>query len=94
MAVAAVSRRIDTVEEIHAPVHRLQDIGRCSDAHQIGRLILRKIRHRLIQNPVHLLVALAHGQASQRISVEIHGGDGLRMSDTDIFIRTALVDSE
>ena len=94
MAVTAVSGRIHAVKEVHASVHRLQNIGRRSHAHQVRRLVFRQIRHRLIQNPVHLLVALANRQTAKGIPVQIHGRDGLRVGNPDILERTALVDAK
>ena len=71
MPVTAVSARIDAVEEIHAAVHRLQDIRRRADSHQIDWPVLRKLRHHMIQNIIHLLMCFTDRQSTDRVAVKI-----------------------
>ena len=94
MTMTSVSAWIYTVEEINSPVYRFQYICRRSDSHKIGRLILRKMRHHCIQNTIHFLMGFSHCQSSYRITVQIKLADFLRVSDTDILIDTALINSE
>ena len=44
MTVACVPGRHDTVEEVDAARNTLDDVARCADAHQITRLVLRRVR--------------------------------------------------
>lgn len=74
--------------------HSLQNIGRRSDSHEIGRLVHRKIRHGLIQHMVHLLVCLADRKSADRIAVQIQLGNPLCMVDPDVRVDGSLVDAE
>ena len=56
MPMPSVAAWIYTVEEIHSPLHSLQDIGGSSHPHQIDRLIHREMRHHRVQDPVHILM--------------------------------------
>ena len=94
MTVAAVAGRINTVKEVNAALHSLQNIGRRSDSHEIGRLVHRKIRHGLIQHMVHLLMCLADRKSADRIAVQIHLGNPLCMVDPDVRVDGSLVDAE
>ena len=94
VAVTSVPARVYAVEEVHAPVHGLQNIGRCADTHQVNRFLQRKIGHNLVQNPVHFLVRLSHSQTAYSVAVQIKLRDLLSILDTDILINTALVDAE
>ena len=94
MAVAAVSGRIHTVKEVHTALHRLQNVLRRPDAHQVSRLFARQLRHHGVQNAVHLLGALADRQAADRIAVEIQFAYLSRVTYAHILENTALVDAE
>ena len=71
MSVPSVPARIYAVEEVHAPFNTFKDICRGTYAHQVYRLILRKMRHCLVKDPVHLLVGFSNRKASDSISVEV-----------------------
>ena len=94
MAMSAVSGGIHAVKEIHAPLHALQNIGRSPDSHQICGLILGKVRHRLLQDVVHLLVGLPHGKSSDGIAIQGKLCNPLRMLSADIVKNRSLIDSE
>ena len=94
MSVTAVSGRINAVKEIHATVDGLQNIQRCADAHQIDRLLLRKIRNDLIQNMIHLLMCLTDCKSADCVAIQIHLPDLLCVLNTDIRINRTLIDSE
>ena len=94
MAVASIPGRVHTVKEIDAPVYRFQDVCRCADAHKISRLVLRQVRNDCIQNPIHFLMALANCQTSDRIAIEVHFADFLRVFDTDILVNRTLIDTK
>ena len=64
VSVAAVPGGIDTVKEVDAPFHAFQDIFRRADAHQIGGFVLRKIRHRFVQDVIHLFMGFSDGKAA------------------------------
>ena len=94
MAVAPVSAGRYAVKKIHAPFHSLQYICRSSHSHQIRWLLQWEMRHRHIQNMVHLLVALSHCQSADGISVQIQFGNLLCMLNTDIVKNRSLIDAE
>ena len=52
------------------------------------------MRNYLIQDPVHLLMALTNCQATNRITIQIHLCDRLCMLNTDILINSTLVDTK
>ena len=92
--MAAVPAGIYAVKEIHAPVYGLQDIRRRSHAHEIGRLVRRKIRNHSLNNLIHLLVALAHGQAADGVTVQLHPGNLFCVLNPDILVDSSLIDAE
>ena len=94
VAVAAVPAGIDAVEKVDAALHAFQDIRRRADAHQVSGLSKRQMRHDDIQDMVHFLVALAHGQPADRVTRQIQFGDFLRVADADVLKGRALVDAE
>ena len=91
MAVPAVPGRVNAVEEVHAAVHRLQDIGGSSHPHKVHRLFLRQMGHGHVQHVVHFLVALAHRQAAHRVAVQVHFPDHVRVPGADAVHHAALV---
>ena len=92
--MASVAAGIYAVEEVHAPVYRLQDIGRRSHAHQIGGLVLGKIRRHRLDDSVHILMGLAYCQSADGVAVQIHLRNLLGVLDPDILINRSLVDSK
>ena len=69
MAVPAVSGRVHTVEKVNAALHALEDVGRRTDTHQIGRFILWQIWHCLLQNIIHLFMCLSDSQPADCITI-------------------------
>ena len=94
MAVTSVSRGHDTVEEVDAPRHALDDISRRSDAHQITGLVLRHIFLHRLDGIVHLLVRLPYGQSADGIARQIELRDLFHMSDTKVMEHRALIDAK
>lgn len=94
MAMTTVAARIYTVKEINTSLNTLQNVCRSTNPHQIRRLVLRQMRNYLIQDPVHLLMALTNCQATNRITIQIHLCDRLCMLNTDILINSTLVDTK
>ena len=94
IAVAGVTGRHNAVEEIHTAMHRFQNILRRTHAHQIAGLVLGHIGLHGLNDAVHFLRFLAHGQTADGISVQIHLRDLLHMADTQILVGAALVDAE
>ena len=94
MPMARIARRHDAVEEIHAARHALNDVGRRANAHQIARLILRRIRQHLVEDVVHHLGALSNRQSADGVARKIQFCDILHMLNTQIIIGTALIDAK
>ena len=94
VTVTSVPARIYTVEEINAALYTLENIGRCSDTHQICRFFFWQIRNHFIENMIHLLVCLSYRKTADGISVKIHLGNPFCMIDTDIFIDCSLIDTK
>ena len=94
MSVSSIPGRIDTVKKVDPSVHSLQDVRRRPHSHQVCRFVFREVGHHSLQDPVHILMALAHRKPSHGISVEIQLCDLLCMCDADILIDPALVDPE
>ena len=94
MTMTAIAAWINTVEEIHPSGDSLQDIGRCSHPHKIGRFIHRKIGNHIVQDPVHFLMGLPYSQSADGIAVQIQFGNLLGVGDTDIIIDRSLINPE
>ena len=94
MAVASIPGRVHTVKEINAPVYRFRDVCRCADAHKVKSAYPPASAERLHPNPVHFLMALANCRTADRIAVEVHFADFLRVFDTDILINRATIDTK
>ena len=92
MPVPSVPGRVDAVKEVNPAVHCFQDIRRSPNPHQISRFILRQMRNDRIQDAVHILMALSHGKAAHRITIQIQLCDLPGMRDADILVDPALVD--
>src|SRR5262245_49262027 len=72
-AVATVARRKNAVKHVDAARHRLDQIVRRADAHQVSWTFGRKHRRRFSDDLQHLLLRLAHGKSADRISIKIYG---------------------
>ena len=94
IAVARVSRGHNAVKEVNASVYRLQNVDGRTDTHQITRLVLGHKGLNGLDDMIHDFRFFADGKTAERIAGEIEFGDTLHMVDTDIVIRTALVDTE
>ena len=94
MCVSGIACRHDAIEKIDAAVHRLQNVFRGADAHEIPRLVLRHIRLDALDDAVHSLRRLADRQSADGITVEIQLGNILHMGDAQIVEGAALVDAE
>src|SRR6266481_2905276 len=66
MGIARMARRHDTVEDVDAAPHRLDDVLRPPHAHQIARLAQRHVGQQLIEHAVTLRLALPHRETSHR----------------------------
>ena len=93
IAVAGVTGRHHTVEEIHAAMHRFQNILRRAHAHQIAGLILGHIGLHRLDDAVHFLRFLAHGQTADGVAIQLHLRDLLHMADAQRFVGAALGDA-
>jgi len=94
VAVAGVSGGHDAVEEVHAHVDGLQDVAGCPHAHEVAGLILGHMRLHGVDDAVHLLGGLTHGQTTDGVALAGDLGDLMHMLDTEILVGTALVDAK
>lgn len=94
LGVAGVPGGHDTVEEIHAPGHALDDVGGRSDTHEIPGLVRRHIGLHSLDDIVHGLGGLPHRQAADGVAVTVQLGDLLHVPDPQIGIGAALIDAE
>ena len=70
MTIAGVTSRHDAVEHVHAMAHRLKNIDRTPDTHQITRLILGQAWRHVLQNPYAVLLRLTNRQTTQGIAIK------------------------
>ena len=73
MPMPAVAGRHHAVEEIHAAVHRLDDVPRRSDAHEIARLILRHIFLNRRNGIVHFRGGLPYRESADFLHIKAGG---------------------
>ena len=92
MTMSSIAGRIYTIKEIHTSFYRLQNILRCSDSHQISRLVLRQVIYCLLDHVIHLRMSFTHCKTTQRIAIQIHLGNPFCMLDPDILKSTSLID--
>ena len=94
MSVASVSARIYTVKEIDSARYPLENICRCSHAHQIRRLVFRKIRNGLLYDLIHLFMGFSHCKSANCIPIQIQFRNSLCMVHPDIRKNCSLVNSK
>ena len=92
--VAAVARRQDAVEHVHAGQDRREDVRRHADAHQVAGPVRRQQRGGISDRLDHLLVALADAQAAEGIAVEADVHDLLGAPPAEIEVGPALDNAE
>ena len=92
--VPRVARRHHAVEEIHPALDRLEDVHRRAHPHQVARSVGGHKRLDRLDDPVHLLRALADGQTPDGVAVQIQFGDLLHILDADVPVDAALIDAE
>src|SRR5262245_12295765 len=75
LAVPARARRHHAVEHVDAARHRLDDVERRADAHEIAGPLLRQQRRGDIDGGEHLRLGLPDRKPANGIAVEIQGGE-------------------
>src|SRR5262249_58757199 len=73
-AVTSVARRQNAIEHVNTARHRLDEIMRRADTHQITRALIGKHWRRFGDDPEHHLLRFADGKAADRVAVKIHAG--------------------
>ena len=94
MPMSSVTTREYAVKKVYSAVYRLHHVFRCTDAHKVGRLILWKEGHYIIQNPIHVFMTLSHCKTSYGIARKLQLGDLLSMVNSHIRKDAALIDTE
>ena len=94
MPVSSVSGRIYTIKEVNPSVYRFQKICRCTDTHQISRLVLRQIRNGFIEYVVHFFMGFTDCKSSDCIARQIQFRNTFCMINTDICINCTLIDTK
>ena len=93
-AVARVARRQHAIEHVHARRHRIQQILRRADPHQIARLIRRQLRGNRLQQRQHLGLRLADREPAERIARKTDLLQRVQRFEAQILIHAALNDAE
>ena len=94
VTVAGVSAGHNTVEKVHPQTDCLQNISGGTNTHQIPGLFCRHIGLDRGNDPVHLLLRLAHSKAADGVSVQVQLADLLHMADPQVGKGATLIDSE
>src|SRR5262249_5976483 len=94
LGVPRVPRREHAVEEVDALGAREEEVVRRPDAHEVARAVLGEERARVVEDLAHLLGALAHGEAADRVSRKVEGAERLRALLAEVEERAPLDDPE
>ena len=94
MTMSSVTTRKYTVEEVYSPVYCLYHVFRRTDSHKIGRLLLRKKGNYLVQNPVHILMALPDRKTSYSVARKLQFGNLFCMVNSHIGKDSSLINAE
>ena len=94
LAVAGIAGRHHAVEEVYAPPHALDDIGRRAHAHEVAGLVPGRMGQHHIQDAVHDVRRLPHRQAANAVAVAVQLGALLHAPDPQVLVGAALVDAE
>ena len=82
------------VEQVDSPCHRLNNVGRRSDTHQIAYLIFRHYWLNNVYNVIHNIGRFTDGKSTDSIAVQIKLCYLLHMRGTKVVVSTALIYSE
>src|SRR5208283_3181248 len=94
MRVARVPRRHDAIEHIDSAPHRLDDIFRTTDPHQITRLVRRHVRYQSIEDLAAFRLALAHRETADGKSRKADVLERLERCRAQISVNAPLYDAE
>ena len=94
IAVAGVTTGHDAVEEVHAHVDGLQNVAGRTHSHEVAGLVLGHVRLYHVDDAVHILGGLTHGQTADGVALAGDLGDPLHMLHAQILVGAALVDAE
>ena len=94
VAVARIAGRHHTVEHVDAGLHRIDQILRRADAHQIARLPRRQVRRSVRQDARHVFLRFANREAADGHAVETDLVQPGQRLVTQVFVHAALNDAE
>ena len=83
-----------TVHHVDPSFYGAHDIIRLTDAHQIPRLIHRKLIWREIKDVEHRLLPLAHGQTADSVAVKFDPAQRLGGARAQVFFQPALLNTK
>jgi len=86
--------RQDTVKNIDAACHPVDQIFGCTDPHQVARFVFRQERNDYIKRIVHLLFGLAHGESANGDTGRIERRDKSGRVSPQVRLNAALYDPE
>jgi len=92
--VAGVAGRDDAVEQVDAGRHRLDEVARGADAHQVARAVGRQLRRELGDRLPHSLGRLADREAAEGVAVEAERRDLGGRAAAQLEVEAALDDAE
>ncbi len=72
LAIARVAGGHDAIEHIHPAPHRLHQVLRGTDPHQVAGPVHWHLRGGELQDRAHLVHRFTHGQTADGVSVKIH----------------------
>ena len=94
MAVAGIAGRHHAVEHVDATAHPFHQVLRLAHAHQVAGLVFGNARTDMLQDPVHVLLGLAHRQPADGIAIETNVEQSRQGDVTQILIDAPLDDAE
>ena len=90
--MARKAGRQDTIEDVDAAQHAVDQIFRRANSHQVARFVFGQIRLHHIQHGVHLLLGLAHGESADGDAGRIERSDEFSGSNSKVRLNAALDD--
>src|SRR3546814_19316342 len=91
MTVARIARRHYAIEHVDTACHRLHQIARCADAHQIVRTVLRQLGADRVAHFDSLVFGLTERQTADRVSREADLAQLRQRRPTKLLMHPALV---
>ena len=94
LPVPACAGRHHAIEHVDPAAHRLDDIVRRADAHEIARLRLRQVRFDRFDHAQHDILRFADRQPADRVALQVERRERRRALDPKRLDRAALHDAE